>query len=119
MDAVISEDVLHANLPQTLTSENIYDIDDVELLSAHEESQRSGSIIPLLKQELKCKIQSRRLTEGKEELSLTENTCSVQSPKVMIKKKFPKINVHLKNKNNNNVRMILAAEKLLKAVESL
>ncbi|XP_041355214.1 uncharacterized protein LOC121372761 [Gigantopelta aegis] len=80
----ICEDILNSNLPPTLTTTttvNIHDIDD-ELLFAHEESQRSGSIIPLLKQELKCKIQSRRLTEGKEELSLTESTSSIQSTKL-------------------------------------
>ena len=41
---------------------------DPDLLEASREAMSSGSITPLLKKELWLKIQSRRLSEGKEEL---------------------------------------------------
>ncbi|XP_071081087.1 basic leucine zipper transcriptional factor ATF-like 3 [Haliotis cracherodii] len=43
---------------------------DKRVVSAAREAIQSGSLIPLIKEELWCKIQSRRLSEGQGELTL-------------------------------------------------
>ncbi|XP_062596950.1 cyclic AMP-dependent transcription factor ATF-3-like isoform X2 [Saccostrea cucullata] len=43
---------------------------DEEVMKAGEEAQASGQLTPLIKVELWSKIQSRRLSEGKEELNV-------------------------------------------------
>ncbi|XP_070181749.1 uncharacterized protein [Littorina saxatilis] len=41
---------------------------DTALLKATVESLNTGRLTPLIKEELRCRIQSRRLSEGKDEL---------------------------------------------------
>lgn len=41
---------------------------DAQLFIAALESFQTGKLTPLLKEELRCQIQSRRLSEGKDEL---------------------------------------------------
>ncbi|KAL5017852.1 hypothetical protein ScPMuIL_003574 [Solemya velum] len=55
---------------QSITSDDdaYLQIDDKDLLKAAQEVSESGSMLPLLKQELRFKIQSRRLSEGRSEL---------------------------------------------------
>uniref|UniRef100_A0A2C9LM56 BZIP domain-containing protein n=1 Tax=Biomphalaria glabrata TaxID=6526 RepID=A0A2C9LM56_BIOGL len=43
-------------------------LNDAGLLRATMESLECGRLTPLIKEELRCRIQSRRLSEGKEEL---------------------------------------------------
>lgn len=43
---------------------------DSQLMRAFEESFQSKSFLPLLKEELKCKIQCRRLSKGEEEMKV-------------------------------------------------
>lgn len=43
---------------------------DEELLKALKRSFSSRSFLPLLKEELKCKIQCRRLSEGEDEMKV-------------------------------------------------
>lgn len=43
---------------------------DSEVLRAGEEAQASGRLTPLIKIELWSKIQARRLSEGKEEMTV-------------------------------------------------
>ena len=45
-----------------------YSDSDEEIVNAYKESIKEESILPILKQELRLKIQTRRLCEGKEEL---------------------------------------------------
>ena len=44
--------------------------DEARFFLATLESFQTGRVTPLLKEELRCKIQSRRLSEGKAELSV-------------------------------------------------
>ncbi|XP_046375544.1 cyclic AMP-dependent transcription factor ATF-3-like [Haliotis cracherodii] len=44
------------------------DLDDLTLVKATYAALESGRLTPLLKEELRCRIQSRRLSEGKDEL---------------------------------------------------
>lgn len=62
------EEYFEANLPEMAFDDS--SINDLDLLVAHRQSIESGSLTPLLKQELRYKIQARRLTEGKDELSV-------------------------------------------------
>ena len=50
-----------------------YSDSEEEINNAYEESIKENSILPILKQELRLKIQTRRLIEGQEELH-TEKT---------------------------------------------
>jgi hypothetical protein len=50
-----------------------YSDTEEEINNAYEESIKEKSILPILKQELRLKIQTRRLSEGQEEL-YTEKT---------------------------------------------
>ena len=43
-------------------------LSDTALLRATVESLHTGRLTPLIKEELRCRIQSRRLSEGKDEL---------------------------------------------------
>ncbi|KAL8592638.1 hypothetical protein ACOMHN_026568 [Nucella lapillus] len=43
-------------------------LSDAALLKATVESLHTGRLTPLIKEELRCRIQSRRLSEGKDEL---------------------------------------------------
>lgn len=43
---------------------------DTALLRATVESLHTGRLTPLIKEELRCRIQSRRLSEGKDELTV-------------------------------------------------
>nr|KAG5710732.1 hypothetical protein BaRGS_035134 [Batillaria attramentaria] len=45
-------------------------LSDVALLRATVESLHTGRLTPLIKEELRCRIQSRRLSEGKDELTV-------------------------------------------------
>lgn len=45
-----------------------YSDSEEEIINAFEESIKEESILPILKQELRLKIQTRRLGEGQEEL---------------------------------------------------
>lgn len=47
------------------------DFVDMELLQAAVTAMETGSLIPLIKQELQCKIQCRRLSQGKPEMSVS------------------------------------------------
>jgi hypothetical protein len=53
-------------------SENTETVDE-EVLLAGQAAMKSGRMTPLLKLELRTKIQSRRLSEGKEELQVQFN----------------------------------------------
>ena len=43
---------------------------DIKLINAEEQARREGSLTPLIKEELWCKIQVRRMSEGLEELKV-------------------------------------------------
>ncbi|XP_046561993.1 basic leucine zipper transcriptional factor ATF-like 3 [Haliotis rubra] len=74
---MFSEDIFDFNLPGNV---DVGCIQDQELLNAQERALASNSITPLLKQELRYKIQSRRLTEGKDELNVScSNTSTSHS----------------------------------------
>ncbi|XP_046375545.1 uncharacterized protein LOC124148483 [Haliotis rufescens] len=71
---MFSEDLFDFNLPGNV---DVGCIQDQELLNAQERALASNSITPLLKQELRYTIQSRRLTEGKDEMNVSSlNTSS-------------------------------------------
>ena len=57
---------------------------DDTLLKATVESLCSGRLTPLIKEELKCRIQSRRLSEGKDELVLQTHSPPLPPPKVSL-----------------------------------
>ena len=52
--------------------------DDFGLAAAEAEAKESGSVTPLVKQELKWLVQSRRLAQGKQELRVEEEEPSPQ-----------------------------------------
>ncbi|KAK3606654.1 hypothetical protein CHS0354_037543 [Potamilus streckersoni] len=53
-------------------SSSLVDFSDMDnsLIGATVESLKSGTLMPLIKEELRLKIQSRRLEEGKDELEV-------------------------------------------------
>lgn len=73
---MFSEDLFDFNLPGNV---DVGCIQDQELLNAQERALASNSITPLLKQELRYTIQSRRLTEGKDEMNLSSLNTSTSS----------------------------------------
>lgn len=58
-----------------------------QLLRAFEESFQSQSFLPLLKEELKCKIQCRRLSKGEGEMKVQFEEQKVYKVKLVIWKK--------------------------------
>lgn len=67
-----SQACVHPTDQNVTANTNSYDcldgIKDEDLLKAVQEVSESGSMLPLLKQELRLKIQTRRLSEGQKEL---------------------------------------------------
>ncbi|XP_060062851.1 cyclic AMP-dependent transcription factor ATF-3-like [Ylistrum balloti] len=61
---------------------------DVELAKATQACLDTGSVLPIIKEELKCAIQNRRLAEGKTELAVqfTPPTKQKLRPEEMVKK---------------------------------
>lgn len=55
-----------------------------QLLRAFEESFQSQSFLPLLKEELKCKIQCRRLSKGEGEMKVQFEEQKVYQVKLVI-----------------------------------
>ncbi|KAL3873625.1 hypothetical protein ACJMK2_036720 [Sinanodonta woodiana] len=62
--------LLFAEIDICLSMVDISDIDK-SLVGATVESLKSGTLLPIIKEELKLKIQSRRLGEGKDEMEVT------------------------------------------------
>ncbi|KAK6181036.1 hypothetical protein SNE40_008980 [Patella caerulea] len=60
---------------------DISELQDPSLRRATFASLESGQLTPLLKEELKCRIQSRRLSEGKEELHVDFTSPSKFQPR--------------------------------------
>ncbi|XP_067681944.1 cyclic AMP-dependent transcription factor ATF-3-like isoform X2 [Haliotis asinina] len=81
---------------------------DKRVVSAAREAIQSGSLIPLLKEELWCKIQTRRLSEGQGELTLpsTPPVTSKLTPDD-IEKRFLR-----RQQNKNAARRFRAKEKI-------
>lgn len=63
--------------PQNVFFEDIEEINDRELIRATNHALETGSLTPIIKEELKCLIQSRRLSLGQDELQVTFTTQSV------------------------------------------
>lgn len=59
-----------------------------QLLRAFEESFQSQSFLPLLKEELKCKIQCRRLSKGEGEMKVQFEEQKVYQVKLIISINF-------------------------------
>lgn len=51
--------------------EEFEEINDCELIRARNIALETGSMMPIIKEELKCLIQSRRLSLGQDELEVT------------------------------------------------
>lgn len=47
-------------------------INDEQLLDLAKTAEETGNLLPLIKEELKCKIQAKRLAAGQEELNIQE-----------------------------------------------
>lgn len=67
-----------------------------QLLRAFEESFQSQSFLPLLKEELKCKIQCRRLSKGEGEMKVQFEEQKVYQVKLIISINF------MEKKNQQN-----------------
>ncbi|XP_060074854.1 cyclic AMP-dependent transcription factor ATF-3-like [Ylistrum balloti] len=74
--------------PNTIPSDNQGFLNNVQeefdLTRAYIQSAEMGTVTPLLKQELRFKIQARRLSEGRAELSVTETNKNPEEDKLTI-----------------------------------
>lgn len=58
--------------------------ENLKLCLAAMESYRTGSLTPILKEELKYRIQSRRLSEGKDEMIVKFNKTNTQNQVILL-----------------------------------
>ncbi|XP_022318319.2 uncharacterized protein LOC111121359 [Crassostrea virginica] len=93
---------------------------DEELLKALKRSFSSRSFLPLLKEELKCKIQCRRLSEGEDEMKVQfQEKKEYQLSEEEIQKRERRILQNRRSANKRKVKQKQYEEELLARIRRL
>ncbi|XP_033757023.1 uncharacterized protein LOC117339472 isoform X5 [Pecten maximus] len=95
---------------------------ELDLTRAYIQSAEMGTVTPLLKQELRYKIQARRLSEGRTELSVSETKRKPVEDKLTvedIRKKIIRQNQNKESSRRVRQRQIVQEDKLWKRINTI